>query len=830
MSLPPTTAMNLSSTSANTLPGEGLYTPSEAVLIDDALQSVQSQLSRFAVSSNALQELASVFEVTHLEVAATYLDDWANGLFQDTPQIIVLSDADMNGAQGAYATESNTIYLAQSLVQTDSLTGLQAVILEEYGHFLDTRLSPLQDTMGDEGELFSHLITGNPLSEADLLRIGLEDDTSTVVINGQHVAVEQSSAQVDFNKDGAPDILWRNASTGENTIWFMGGANGTQIFAGASLLTVGGSWDIKAVADFNKDSNPDILWRNASTGENTVWFMGGANNTQIIAGAPLLTVGGNWDIKAVADFNKDSNPDILWRNASTGENTIWLMGGANGTQIFAGASLTTVGGSWDIRGAADYNKDSNPDLIWRNTSTGENIVWLMGGANNAQIVGSASLTTVGGSWDIRGAADFNRDSNLDILWRNTSTGENTVWYMGGANNTQILAGAAVTTVGNSWDIKGFSVGNKTGGPGPDLVVQNPALLSPSVTTGSPFDVTSTVANIGSQTASASKVRYWISDDAVLDVNNDILIGSDSIGSLSTNTSEAQGRRFTYDAAWGTGQRYLLFEADGDRTVSETNETNNVSNIVISVAGGANPDLTIQNQSVSATDINPGDSITLSADVLNQGTESAGASSLEYYLSNDTTLDLTDILLGSDAVGGLAASASSNQSLGVTYNAAWGSGLKYILFVADADEQITEQSELNNIANVSINVGDTGGSNKADYIVENVTTPSTTISVGSSVSITATIKNIGNISGSGISQIAYWLSDNDTLEKGTDTRIGDDLVSGLAPNGTASPQTSFTYLAEYGAGTKYILVEADETSVIDELDETNNVLELLLTVI
>jgi len=778
MSLPPTTAMNLSSTSANTLPGEGLYTPSEAVLIDDALQSVQSQLSRFAVSSNALQELASVFEVTHLEVAATYLDDWANGLFQDTPQIIVLSDADMNGAQGAYATESNTIYLAQSLVQTDSLTGLQAVILEEYGHFLDTRLSPLQDTMGDEGELFSHLITGNPLSEADLLRIGLEDDTSTVVINGQHVAVEQSSAQVDFNKDGAPDILWRNASTGENTIWFMGGANGTQIFAGASLLTVGGSWDIKAVAD----------------------------------------------------FNKDSNPDILWRNASTGENTIWLMGGANGTQIFAGASLTTVGGSWDIRGAADYNKDSNPDLIWRNTSTGENIVWLMGGANNAQIVGSASLTTVGGSWDIRGAADFNRDSNLDILWRNTSTGENTVWYMGGANNTQILAGAAVTTVGNSWDIKGFSVGNKTGGPGPDLVVQNPALLSPSVTTGSPFDVTSTVANIGSQTASASKVRYWISDDAVLDVNNDILIGSDSIGSLSTNTSEAQGRRFTYDAAWGTGQRYLLFEADGDRTVSETNETNNVSNIVISVAGGANPDLTIQNQSVSATDINPGDSITLSADVLNQGTESAGASSLEYYLSNDTTLDLTDILLGSDAVGGLAASASSNQSLGVTYNAAWGSGLKYILFVADADEQITEQSELNNIANVSINVGDTGGSNKADYIVENVTTPSTTISVGSSVSITATIKNIGNISGSGISQIAYWLSDNDTLEKGTDTRIGDDLVSGLAPNGTASPQTSFTYLAEYGAGTKYILVEADETSVIDELDETNNVLELLLTVI
>jgi hypothetical protein len=29
--------------------------------------------------------------------------------------------------------------------------------------------------------------------------------------------------------------------------------------------------------------------------------------------------------------------------------------------------------------------------------------------------------------------DFNNDSQLDLLWRNTTTGSNAVWYLNGGN-------------------------------------------------------------------------------------------------------------------------------------------------------------------------------------------------------------------------------------------------------------------------------------------------------------------------------------------------------------------------------------------------------------
>jgi hypothetical protein len=33
------------------------------------------------------------------------------------------------------------------------------------------------------------------------------------------------------------------------------------------------------------------------------------------------------------------------------------------------------------------------------------------------------------AWHIVGCADINKDGNVDIVWRNASTGENYVWYM-----------------------------------------------------------------------------------------------------------------------------------------------------------------------------------------------------------------------------------------------------------------------------------------------------------------------------------------------------------------------------------------------------------------
>ena len=73
--------------------------------------------------------------------------------------------------------------------------------------------------------------------------------------------------------NGKADILWRNASTGQNYVFFMDGA--TLLPVSGFIAGVGAPWEVKGIGDFNGDGKADILWRNATTGQNYVFFMDG---------------------------------------------------------------------------------------------------------------------------------------------------------------------------------------------------------------------------------------------------------------------------------------------------------------------------------------------------------------------------------------------------------------------------------------------------------------------------------------------------------------------------------------------------------------------------
>jgi hypothetical protein len=168
-------------------------------------------------------------------------------------------------------------------------------------------------------------------------------------------------------------MLWRNASTGENALWFMEGV--TRVGADYLPAVTDMNWAIVGAGDFNNDGKPDILWRNASTGENALWFMDGV--TRIGADYFPSVPDRNWAIVGSGDFNNDGKSDILWRNASTGENAVWFMDGL--TRIGAEYLPSVSDMNWTIVGAGDYNNDGKPDILWRNSSTGENAVWFMDG-------------------------------------------------------------------------------------------------------------------------------------------------------------------------------------------------------------------------------------------------------------------------------------------------------------------------------------------------------------------------------------------------------------------------------------------------------------------
>ena len=99
---------------------------------------------------------------------------------------------------------------------------------------------------------------------------------------------------------------------------------------------------------------------------------------------------------AKGDFNGDWKPDILWRNTTSGENAVWYL---NGTTVSGFAVLDSMPDqSWEIVGTGDFNNDGKVDILWRNTTSGQNAIWFMNGTTVTGFAGLDSMTDQ--SWEI----------------------------------------------------------------------------------------------------------------------------------------------------------------------------------------------------------------------------------------------------------------------------------------------------------------------------------------------------------------------------------------------------------------------------------------------
>jgi len=386
----------------------------------------------------------------------------------------------------------------------------------------------------------------------------------------------------DFNDDGNPDILWRNSFTGENIIWYMGGIDNTSIIGATQLITVGLGWNIESTADFNRDGNPDIFWRNSVNGENIIWHMGGVNNTSIIGVDSLINVTPGWDIKSITDFNKDGGLDVFWRNSINGENIIWHMGGSQNTNIIGASQLITVGSGWDIEGTSDFNRDGNLDIFWRNYNNGQNVIWHMGGSNNASIIGADQLITVGTNWDVESTSDFNRDGNLDIFWRNYTSGENIIWNMGGPNNTSIVGADQLLTVGTNWDP------SANGSQSPDrppsarrvnLSGLDFNILNEPLRAGEDLTIEFAIENTEAGLAGSFNVGFYLSTDETINTLDNLIDSYTVNGLLGNSNTGLLTQTLTLpnalDTFWNLDDTYYIgMVIDRNNAVVETNELDN----------------------------------------------------------------------------------------------------------------------------------------------------------------------------------------------------------------------------------------------------------------
>ena len=108
-------------------------------------------------------------------------------------------------AKGGYAQSKDTIFLAAEFLERKErdIESISEVILEELGHYLDSRLNQT-DTKGDEGAVFAALTLGKEIDDKELLAIEQEDDSATVTIGGEILEIEQAEV------DDLPDLKVTN--------------------------------------------------------------------------------------------------------------------------------------------------------------------------------------------------------------------------------------------------------------------------------------------------------------------------------------------------------------------------------------------------------------------------------------------------------------------------------------------------------------------------------------------------------------------------------------------------------------------------------------------
>jgi len=228
----------------------------------------------------------------------------------------------------------------------------------------------------------------------------------------------------DFDRNGVPDLVYMNTSTRQVTVNYFGGAGGAQYLGYAYLNSSGNpGWTVTAVADFNGDGVPDLVWQNDSTHQVTVNYYGGAGGATLTGWKWLNQAGGTagYTVVAAADFDGNATPDLVWENLSSGQVTVDYYSYVSGSPTYTSTAWLSQSGypGWTVRGAIDMNGDGVPDLIWQNNSTGQVTVHFYGGAGGAVDQGWGWLhqASDNSGWRVAAVADFDGNGTPDLVWQ-----------------------------------------------------------------------------------------------------------------------------------------------------------------------------------------------------------------------------------------------------------------------------------------------------------------------------------------------------------------------------------------------------------------------------
>ncbi len=324
----------------------------------------------------------------------------------------------------------------------------------------------------------------------------------------------------------------------------------------------------------------------------------------------------------------------------------------------------------------------------------------------------------------------------------------------------------------------------SGGASPDLVVQSPAVSDNSPGAGASFTLSATVRNQGSGSSGSTTLRYYRSSDSTISTS-DTQVGTGTVGGLAASATISQSINLTAPSSTGTYHYGACVDA-----VSGESDTGNNCSGAVQVTVAERPDLVVGPASVSTSSPDAGASFTLSATVRNRGGAASETTRLVYYRSGDSTITNSDTQVGTDTVGGLAASAAISKSIALTAPSRAGT-YHYGACVEPVSRESNTGNNCSDAAAVTV-VG-------PDLVVRDVSVSEPRPGAGAPFTLSATVRNLGN-GASEATRLVYYLSTDSAISTG-DTRLGDSRVEVVAASESLPREIELTAPDDPG-GTYY----------------------------
>jgi len=318
------------------------------------------------------------------------------------------------------------------------------------------------------------------------------------------------------------------------------------------------------------------------------------------------------------------------------------------------------------------------------------------------------------------------------------------------------------------------------------------------------------------TSTGTSVGYRV----YLSTNNQIsatdhLICTDSMASVSANAYRTD-TSCTGTLPTTTGTYYWGVIADYSDSISETDENNNdVAFGTISISAQPTINLVPTSSGSSFPSAgNPGDAVSVTTKILNQGNSASGSFNFKVYLSTDSSITSSDTLFCSDSMSSIAAGSSRTESC--NGNLPSSTGTYYWGVIADTSSSISETSESDNTQRFnSISITEAPTINLVPTS-SGSSFPSTG-NPGDAVSVTTNILNEGN-SASGSFSFKVYLSTDSSITS-SDTLFCSNSMSSISAG--SSQTKSCNGNLPSSTGTYYWGVIADTSSSISETSESDN---------